>query len=107
MFVSISKKAKKYREKIESALKSAREDAVNSKEKDQKAVGLVFVVPYIPLKEKDNSESLIQEFLTDIGTIDYGFMAETFPSKAKNLRDEKYVYPGVVLIGRVPRRTSM
>ncbi len=106
-YVSISQRATKYEEKIERKLKSARKDAVNSKEGNQKAVGLVFVVPYLPCKEKENSESLIQEFLSDIRGINYDFLAYTFPDISMHLSwDDKYIYPGVVLIGRVPRRTS-
>ena len=91
-FVSISQRATKYEEKIERKLKSARKDAVRSRDEDQIALGLVFVVPYIPCKEKENSELLIQEFLSDISTIDYDFMAYTFPRSLSGLNCFHWLY---------------
>ena len=106
VIVSLSKKARISIEKIEDALKSGRKDAARTRGKLGKwhSLGIVFVVPRLAVSESEDLDENLGIFMNEIETLKYDIMSYTFPSAYRELNDSGYIYPGVVLIGKVPRR---
>jgi hypothetical protein len=106
VWVSISPRATKTEKYIIDSLKNARSDAANSRYKGAQALGMTFAVPYLPPSQIAKKEALINRFLQSIKDFDYDFMSYAFPYKAEATSKNGYLYPGVTLIARVPRRKS-
>lgn len=90
--------------RIQSALQRARRDVVCSAESEQTGLGVVFVVPKIPLSHKSQAETLVSHFVQELEQIDYDLLAYTFAPESETTFGNG-LYPGVALLGRVPRRT--
>jgi len=103
VYVSISQKSNAYKSKIKRVLQDARDAAKRSRDKGDTALGLVFIVPYFH-KEEKKPKACINDLINFIVSIDYGFMAYTFPKNSAQLESGNYLFPGIVLIGRRPRR---
>lgn len=105
IWVSLSNKAYNSPRYIKKALDEAIKDAVSSNERRQgHTLGIVFVIPYIASSEKEHLNKALKMFIKEIEQVDYDIMAYTFPPYCRSLHSDKYYYPGVVLVGRVPKR---
>jgi hypothetical protein len=104
--VPLSNKACECTEKIRKSLESARKDVVITKMGSyaERALGIVFVVPYLPKNEKTRMNETLGRLLDEIEKVDYDIMAYIFPRSSRSLCDKKYYFPGVVLLGRAPKR---
>jgi hypothetical protein len=105
-YLSLSAHAEHSFEKITRALQAARKDATASKNSGKRYLGVAFVVPYVPPSQMDNISSLLRTFIDELYEIDYDLMAYYFQNPSEVLKTEDgYGYPGVVMLGRVPRRS--
>lgn len=93
--------------KVQQALRKARKDAVSASSYGSQRVGATFVVPYAPKSMIDDIGGLVSGFYAEIENhVDYDASAFVFPRVTKDLlwKPEKAIYPGVILLLRVPRR---
>jgi len=107
IWVPISRRSKErtWLRNINKALTIARKDAVASRDSEDVRLGIVFVVPYISKGDIKHEDELVDRFLSSLGSIDFGFCATAFPDQNNDLIDSRgQKYPGVALLGRVPRR---
>lgn len=105
VWVSLSKKARSSIQKIKDALKSAKKDAGRVRGKSGKwhSLGIVFAVPYLALSKEEYLDERLEMFMDEIKKINYDIMAYAFPPGYRGLKYNGDIYPGVVLIGKVPR----
>jgi len=103
LWVSISCRAKKNVQKMKDSLKLARKEVVSSTDIVKYKLGIIFVVPLLPISELDSLEERKEEFIRQVNEVDYGAMAYTFPSDCL-AKGKKYFYPGVACCIRVPKR---
>lgn len=104
-FVSLGDRAKNSSVHIKKSLEDARREAVEVKTAADHYIGLVFAIPYIPKEQSKDTERLLKRFIDEIDEVDYDIMAYVFPNSYRSLKNEHgYLYPGIVLIGRVPKR---
>ena len=106
VWVSLSRRARRRIDKVADALRSARKDAVSSAtHEDGRALGVVFVTPYLPGSAVEGVDGKLVEFFEDLWDLDYGASIKCFPKEVRFLADDRgYVFPGVVALLRVPRR---
>ena len=102
--LNLQKSTSNIEEEVSIKLRDAVKDVKNSNQYRDTSLGILFAVPVIPKSLIDVSDPLLETFLKGVQMIDYCLLAWQFPKSAKLLEDEKKIYPGVVLIGRVPRR---
>lgn len=103
VWVSISSRAGESVAKITKALHLARKEAVKGKSLEHRRLGIVFVVPRLPLSELDDRHERIRDFISDLDKVDYEAMAYAFPDAAK-VRGKYYIYTGVACCIRQPRK---
>jgi hypothetical protein len=90
------------------ALRAARKDAVASSRHGGQRVGIVFVTP--TLSRAEEADERIGPFLRRLEEMDLDFLAWAVPPEGKlpasgEIPEHKgQYYPGVALVGRVPRR---
>lgn len=102
--ISLSEKAYSSTKKITEKLKAARDDAARIKKMGEgQALGIVFASPYLALSEFEKMNKRLNIFIDEIEQIEYDFLAYAFPPNCRTLEHGKYFFPGVVLIGRVPK----
>lgn len=94
-----------YKEKIESKLKEALDDAgqIYCDSDDNRKVGAVFVCPYCKSSESGNIDSEINKFISVIEGIEAPVKCWVFPVEAKNSQSIHKIprsYLGVVLLMR-------
>jgi len=108
IYVSLSERAEVSHKHINKALQSTRKDVARIGERNgsEKTLGMVFIVPYLALRDEGHIEQSIEKLLDAIELVDYDIMAYTFPPNCRGLKYRNYIYPGVVLIGRAPRRNA-
>jgi len=106
IWVSLSNKARSTYDRIIESLKEARKDAANTKWMGAKALGIIFAAPRIAPSEREKSAEFLSAFQKTLRTIDYDFMAYAFPPNANVISTMGYLYPGVAMLARVPKRNS-
>lgn len=104
IWVSISDRANITTNIINKSLRDARHDAAKSRSAEETALGITFVVPYIPVTEQSQQDNLIKEFITELCNVDCEILAYVFPEKANVFSEEGYLYPGVACCIRRPKK---
>lgn len=95
----VGRKAKKGVQVAKKGLKKACEDARNLTKDEGRRLGLCFVVPYLPKRDKDHVDQQIKAWLNDLRNIECCSIAWCFPEMARNLTSTTgEFYPGVVLL---------
>lgn len=91
--------------RIEDALKEALTDVGKSRREGSRRLGIVFVVPFIEKRDEAHRTSVLSSFMKHVYDVDYDFMCSVFPPSARDVRGwQERLFPGVVMIGRVPKR---
>ncbi len=106
LWVSISRRSYKTLDSIILSLKDARKDAAASNPGGVSVLGALFVVPYIPPKEIENKDELIDKFIKLLKGVDYDVLAYVFPEKAQTFTKKGKLFPGVACLLRAPRRLT-
>lgn len=105
LWISITRGASLAKVKVNSTLRGARSEAIDSKYLGAKGLGIVFVVPYIAKSKNGDASYLINEFKKAIYQIDCDASAIAFPHNAETTNEEGYFYPGVACCIRLSRRS--
>ncbi|HOX05641.1 MAG TPA: hypothetical protein PK280_04490 [Planctomycetota bacterium] len=104
-WVCLSPQAGDAAKRFDPALKRARKAAVESRYQGKRRLGIVFAVPYIHKQYADHSRPLVDKFLARLKEgVDYCAMCSVFPPPARRLQARGHLFPGVVLLARMPRR---
>lgn len=100
LWISLSKNAGLASRYIRETLRVVKKEAASTIKEDKgESLGIVFAVPYISLNESVSINNRLASFLEELEKVEYDIMAYTFPSYCRSLKSEKYIYPGVALVG--------
>ncbi len=108
LWLSISKRSRRssWKPRINKILIKAKSEAVTAKDyPDLKALGVVFVVPYVPPSEVENCQKLVEDCITHMRKINWHGMAFAFPRNPETFSNRKYLHPGVFCLIRLPKKT--
>ena len=105
-WISISKRATKFEDKLISSICDALQCARVATEFKGRRAGLVFAVPYLPESEIDSVNERLSEWLESLREWDNCALAWVFPEEARRhfILDDGYLYPGIAVVIRPLRR---
>ena len=105
-WISISKRATKHEDKLDSAIQDALQGARDAREFKGRRAGLVFAVPYLPESEIDSVNERLSEWLESLREWDNCAVAWVFPEEAGqcSVLADGYLYPGIAVLIRPLRR---
>jgi hypothetical protein len=85
--------------RLNQLLRHARSTVVDAETKRGTRLGLLFIVPMVPMRQRDDIRKLIDGLIRELrGKVCYDAAAWVFPKEATSLHDRDHVYPGVVLL---------
>jgi hypothetical protein len=86
---------------LSKTLRKIQQEAESSKEDpNQIGLGIVFVVPKIYKSNPSKTELLITNFINQLEEEKCDILCYIFPEKARNVNEEDYFYPGVILLAQ-------
>lgn len=95
-----------WQQRINKMLTQAKSEAVTAKEyPDLKALGVVFVVPYITHSKAEDCQALVEGCIKQMRQVKWDAMACAFPRKAETYSKRKCLHPGVFCLIRLPKRS--
>jgi hypothetical protein len=102
---SLSARSVKTKVKLVNSLFDARHAAGHTKSYGAKRLGLVFAIPYLPVREKKDIDERIDSWLRLVKLIEGVSVSWIFPKEARDrFRHKGYLYPGVALLIRPLRQ---
>jgi len=101
-FIWLSVKSPDPIKRIENSLKSARQNVISLNRREGRRFSICFAAVYLPKKDVNKFESLIDKLQQKISSADFEVIAWSFPKAAKNLTYEKseHFHPGSFIILR-------
>jgi hypothetical protein len=107
VWTAIGRQASQKCDDIKSALNSACDDARKLNKDEGRRLGICFVVPYLPPSDEDYIDDRLDSWLKKIEAMDYSSIAWVFPKKVTKIKgDDKYFYPGTVMVVKEVFRQS-
>lgn len=79
-------------------LRDARRTVVDAETKRCTKLGLLFIAPMVPTRQRRDVSKLVERLITQLCDVSYDAAAWVFPKEAKSLCHGMHVYPGVALL---------
>lgn len=97
---AVGRRARNGFESAKSGLKDACDNAKKlRKTEGVRRLGLCFLIPYLPIGDKDYVVEQIEKWLKDLDGLKRDCIAWAFPEKTRYIEgSDKQIYPGVVLL---------